>query len=72
MACLAYFVIAPGTSAQDSGDHSGLGLSTPIIHQSRKCPLDLPTGQSEGSILSVEVPSSQMSLACVKLETKTN
>jgi hypothetical protein len=41
-------------------------------------PTDLPTGQSSGAILSTEVPSSQMTLACIKWtkpenkQTKTN
>ena len=36
-------------------------------HQSRKCTTGLPTGQSGGDIFSIEVPSSQMTLACVSL-----
>lgn len=40
-------------------------------YQSRKCPTDFPTGQSDGGSCSVAVPSSQTTGACVKL-TKTN
>lgn len=38
-----------------------------INHPSGKHPADLPTGQSDGSLLSVEAPSSQKTLAHVKL-----
>ena len=39
-------------------------------HHARKCPIDLPTGQFCGNILLVVVPSSKMTLGCVKV-TKT-
>jgi hypothetical protein len=51
--------------------HSGLGPH-PAIHYSRKRPTSLPTGQSNGSIFLVQVSSSQMILACIKLENKSN
>lgn len=45
-------------------------------HQSRKCPVDLPTHQSDGGIFPEEIFSSQMSLSSVKLtiqnKTKQN
>lgn len=44
---------------------------THIHSSSRKCPMGLPTCQSDGSKISVKVPSSQMTLLSVKL-TKTN
>jgi hypothetical protein len=31
----------------------------------------MPTGQDDGGIFSIEVPSSYMTLACVKLTNKT-
>ena len=42
-----------------------------ISHKSRKCTTDLPTGQSGGGNPSVEVPSSQMTIACVVYKNKT-
>lgn len=39
-------------------------------HLSRKCPTDLPMKQSNGDIFPIEVPSSQMTPACVKLAKK--
>lgn len=42
--------------------HGGPGL--PIV---RQCPTDLPPGQSGGDYSSSKVPSSQLTLICVKL-----
>lgn len=44
-----------------------LGPSTPIIHQSRKCTTDMPTGQSGESIFSIGIPSSQIILVYIRL-----
>lgn len=35
-------------------------------------PTDLPVGQSEGSIFSIEAPSSKMTLVCLKMKKQTN
>ena len=51
-----------------SGDttHNGLASSTSIT-EGRKMAHGLLTGQSDIRLFSVEVPSSQMTMACVKL-----
>lgn len=38
-------------------------------HQLRKCPTDSPTDLADGANFSVEVPSSPVTLVCVKLTT---
>lgn len=53
-----------GNSAQ-----SELSLPTLITNQ-RNAPTVLPSGQSVGGAYSIEVPSSQMTLACVQLTRK--
>lgn len=40
-----------------------------IINQENTHPTDLPTNQSDGTVFSIEVPSSQMTISCVKLTT---
>ena len=55
---------------RDGTAHSGLSPPTPIINQEKGSPA-MPTGQSDGGMFSVEVLSSQMTMACVEL-TKTN
>lgn len=48
--------------------HSYLGPPTvSIINQENALHTVLPTGQSFGDIFSITIPSSQMTLACVKL-----
>ena len=50
--------------------HSGLCPPVPIINQEKQ-PTELPTGQSDrGIFFSFDIPSFQMSLACVTLATK--
>lgn len=46
--------------------HSGLGPSTTITHHEH-VPTGLLTGQSSGSIFTIEVPFSNMTPACVVL-----
>lgn len=45
---------------------SGLGPPQ-ISHSSRKFPADLPTGHSNRGVFSIEILSSKVTLACVKL-----
>ena len=47
--------------------HGELGLLTSLINF-KKCFKDLPIGQPNGEIFSIEVPSFQMTLGCT--ETK--
>lgn len=49
--------------------HSGLGPPH-VSHYSRKCPHRLPMGQSTRGIFSIDIPSFQMTLVCVKLINK--
>ena len=62
MACSACFVIALRT--RDGTTHSEWAH----LHQSRQ----YATGQSGGSIFSIEFPSSQMTVACIILTHKTS
>lgn len=51
-----------------------VALHTPpytSIDTQEKCQTDMPPGQSDGRISLIEVPSSQMTLICVKLATLT-
>lgn len=63
---------------QDYLPRESTGMGQPTVSWSlsqqplRKCPTDLPAGQSVRGRFSAEVSSSQMTLACVKLETKWN
>lgn len=50
--------------------HRGLGPPTSIINEENALLTDLPPGQSEGGVFSID-SSSQMTSVCVKL-TKTN
>ena len=52
-------------------DHQPRGITSHmrnILHQSliKKIPTDCPTTQSYGNTFSIEDPSSQMTIACVK------
>jgi hypothetical protein len=69
MACSACFRIEPDIALPT------VSWSLPQQLLIKKCQSSLPTGQSIGGLFSVEVPSSQMTLACVKLtknKTKQN
>lgn len=67
--CSACFLTYPKITylLSDGITHS---TGTFHINQSSTCPPDLPTSQSYGSTLSIEVPSSQMCQICVKLTKK--
>lgn len=74
LACLPHpaqgtFLDCPGLPAQRWHHPHGLGSPTSIINE-ENAPKELPTGQPDGDIFSIEAPSSQMILAYVKL-TKT-
>lgn len=60
-----YFLIEPRTQRQHHPQWSG---TSHINHQSRICPSDLPTRQSDGGIFSIEVP--QTALAYVRVTMK--
>lgn len=60
------FLYNPGSPAQGWHCPEQAGLPISIIDQDYI--IDLPTGQFGGGIFSVEVPSSQMDLAWVKLQ----
>lgn len=71
LACLVCFLTPPRTTLHWADPiHSGLVLPTSIINV-EDTPTNLLRGLSDGSIFSVGVPSSQRTLACVKL-TKAN
>lgn len=58
------FAPLPSSGSTDPPAYRGYrpqwaGLSY-INYQLRKCPMDMPTGRSDGGITSAEVPSSQM------------
>lgn len=50
--------------------HIGLGPPT-LISNPENIPIHLPTNQSDGGFFSIKLPSSQMTIVCVKL-IKTN
>lgn len=61
--CPVCFLIKPKTTSP--------GVVPPtIIQLSRKCPTGLPIAWPYGGIFSIEVPSSQMTLACLKFDIK--
>jgi hypothetical protein len=64
MSCLACFLIELSTAGVTT--HHELGSPTSIINQ-ENASIGLTTGQFGGDIFSIEVPSSKMTLACVKL-----
>lgn len=49
---------------RDVTTHRGLGPPTSIINE-ESAPSDLPTYQSYGNIFSIEIPSFQVTIACV-------
>lgn len=52
--------------------HGTLTVAWTLAHQSlEKCPTGLPKDQYDGGIFLIEIPSSYMTLACIKL-TKPN
>lgn len=51
---------------RDGTTHSGLGYPH-IIQQSRKCPSDIPTDQSDGDSTSIEIPVFQAWLSLGQL-----
>lgn len=59
-ACFFYIIQDPLLKGGTA--HGGPGLLTV-----RQCPTDLPLGQSGGDYSSSEVPSSRLTLVCVKL-----
>lgn len=65
-ACSACFIMTPMINSLGWCHTQWAGLSN-INHSSRKCTIDLPTGQSGGNIFSVEVLSSKMTVVYVKL-----
>lgn len=58
-------MLSYSTQPRDATTHSELVTPTSIINQEH-CSPGLPTGQSDGSIFSAAIPSSQMSLPCLK------
>ena len=68
MACLACCLISSSTTHPGVVPPHGIGPYIPIFSQEnvpQACP---QAGHSGGSIFSIEVPSSKMTLACIKLE----
>lgn len=63
------FINTPGLPVQGGITHIGWPFN--IIHKSRKYPIVLTTYQYNAAIFSVKFPSTQMTLAQVKL-TNTN
>lgn len=61
------FLYNPESHGKGVTTHSGLGLPQSISNP-RKCPRDVFIAQTAGSHSSVEVPSFQVSLICVKLK----
>lgn len=53
-------------------DHQPGVVPPTIIQLLRKYPTGLPIAWPYGGIFSIEVPSSQMTLACLKFDIKTN
>jgi hypothetical protein len=60
--CSACFLLKPRTTSPDVASPTWVGPST-SNHQVRKC----PTARSYAGIFSVEIPSFQITLACIKL-----
>lgn len=60
-------LLPPRSTCQGQHHPEWAGPSHNSHHQSRKCPTDVPTGQPDGGIFSIEVSSSLDALACVKL-----
>lgn len=61
LAQLIFYKTSPGMNQSQ--------IVCPFPHQSsiRKCPIDMSTGQSERDNHSIDIPSSQLTLASVKL-----
>lgn len=55
-----------------STNHSGMDPPKSTLIQKNPHPSNLFTGQCDGGIFSVEGPSSQMTLACIKLAKTAN
>lgn len=56
------FYIVQAHLSKGSTAHIGLGLLTSINNKKKICYTNMPTGQSDGSDSSVEVPSSQVTI----------
>lgn len=67
---LLAFLHNPEPPAQEGHSPHVLGPPTSVINQ-KNTPLEMPTGQSVGGNPSVEVPSCQMTLVCVKMAKTT-
>lgn len=67
---LPAFLHNPGPPAQEGHSPHVLGPPTSVINQ-ENTPLEMPTDQSVGGNPSVEVPSCQMTLVCVKMAKTT-
>lgn len=53
----------------DGTTYSELGPSTSINQESRKCPTNFPTGQSDGGSPSTEIASSQLHPGSCQVDT---
>lgn len=61
-------LLPPTTTCPEVALHTPSDTS---VDAQGKCQTDMPPGQSDGRISLIEVPSSQMTLICVKLATLT-
>jgi hypothetical protein len=75
MACFLWLVLPtflydPGHLFRSGTIHNELGIATYII-KSRKFPTDLPLRQSDGGMVSVEIPSYPKPLDCINFTKKS-
>lgn len=71
---LLILLILLSSTTQDNYSRGGTNpqgaVPLHINHSSRTFPRDRPPGQSDGGILSVRIPSSQVTRVCIKLARK--